>query len=71
MVDRYFTAKTRVRKMLDMFMRCKAEEVVECEDWDQLNTGFPGLARDLMRVMVVMVKGVKEVHGCWYCNIKV
>lgn len=65
MADRFFMAETRVRKMLDLFMTCKAEKVVECEDLDRLVAGFPGLVKDLMRVMV---KGGKEAHGCWFCS---
>jgi len=65
MVDRFFTLEARVRKMIDLFMRCKAKKVVDSDEWDQLINKCPGSARELMRAMV---SGGKEAHGCWYCN---
>ena len=66
LVSRHFNVNTSVRKMMDMFMRCKAEKVVECDDWENITEGLPILAKDLVRVMVK--GGGSEIHGCWFCN---
>eukprot|EP00092_Neocalanus_flemingeri_P022976 GFUD01024908.1.p1 GENE.GFUD01024908.1~~GFUD01024908.1.p1 ORF type:complete len:344 (-),score=73.94 GFUD01024908.1:88-1119(-) len=51
-IDRYFPRDSLVRKQVDLFLRCNAEQVVESEDWDGLVTRFPTLCRDLVRAMV-------------------
>jgi len=65
MIDRFFTPENRVRNMLDLFMRCKARQVVDSDEWDELSDKLPGLTKDLVKVMV---DGGKDAHGCWYCN---
>eukprot|EP00092_Neocalanus_flemingeri_P022977 GFUD01024909.1.p1 GENE.GFUD01024909.1~~GFUD01024909.1.p1 ORF type:complete len:346 (-),score=67.23 GFUD01024909.1:88-1125(-) len=51
-IDRYFPRDSLVRKQVDLFLRCNAEQVVESDDWDGLVTRFPTLCRDLVRAMV-------------------
>ena len=48
------------------FMKCKAGEVVDLEDWDKLVDNHPALAKELMRVIA---KGSKEKHKCQFCVI--
>eukprot|EP00092_Neocalanus_flemingeri_P095181 GFUD01121090.1.p1 GENE.GFUD01121090.1~~GFUD01121090.1.p1 ORF type:complete len:361 (-),score=82.37 GFUD01121090.1:66-1148(-) len=51
-VERYFPPDSSVRKKVDQFLRCNAEQVVECEAWDDLVKKFPEVSRDLVRAMV-------------------
>eukprot|EP00092_Neocalanus_flemingeri_P017618 GFUD01019061.1.p1 GENE.GFUD01019061.1~~GFUD01019061.1.p1 ORF type:complete len:348 (-),score=86.51 GFUD01019061.1:62-1105(-) len=51
-VERYFPPDSSVRKRVDVFLRCNAEQVVESEEWDDLEKKFPEVTRDLVRAMV-------------------
>eukprot|EP00092_Neocalanus_flemingeri_P017617 GFUD01019060.1.p1 GENE.GFUD01019060.1~~GFUD01019060.1.p1 ORF type:complete len:347 (-),score=78.78 GFUD01019060.1:221-1261(-) len=56
-VERYFPPDSWVRKRIDVFLRCNAEQVIESEGLDDLVKKVPELLRDLMRAMI---KGRKE-----------
>eukprot|EP00092_Neocalanus_flemingeri_P017615 GFUD01019058.1.p1 GENE.GFUD01019058.1~~GFUD01019058.1.p1 ORF type:complete len:355 (-),score=89.31 GFUD01019058.1:62-1126(-) len=51
-VERYFPPDSSVRKRVDVFLRCNAEQVIESEAWDDLVKRFPEVSRDLVRAMV-------------------
>ena len=55
-----------LREVVIKFMKCKAGEVVDLEDWDKLVDNHPALAKELMRVIA---KGSKEKHKCQFCVI--
>eukprot|EP00092_Neocalanus_flemingeri_P017620 GFUD01019063.1.p1 GENE.GFUD01019063.1~~GFUD01019063.1.p1 ORF type:complete len:351 (-),score=70.19 GFUD01019063.1:117-1169(-) len=57
-VERYFPPDSWVRKMIDVFLKCNAEQVIASEGWGDLVKKFPDeLSRDLVRAMI---KGGKE-----------
>jgi len=64
MADRYNLKGGDLKELVIKFMKCKAEEVVEMEDWDKLVDNHPALAKILMKAMV---KGNKEKHKCQFC----
>jgi len=66
MADRYVQSGGYLKEMVKKFMKCKAEEVVELEDWDKLLDNHPALAKEVMRSIV---KGVKEKHKCQFCVV--
>jgi len=61
-ICRYFPANARLKELVKLFLRCKAMQVVECEDWEKLDKEFQ---REVVRAMV---QGGKEVHDCLFCN---
>jgi len=67
MVDRYLPQDYKVREKVILFMKCKALEVVESEDWDKLIVDHPLLASELTRA-VVRAKQV-EKHKCQFCVV--
>ena len=71
MLDRYFMPKWRtLRNRVMMFMKCKAGEVVEVEDWDKFVDTHNSLAKELTKAMVRdLVKNGKEKHRCEFCII--
>jgi len=68
MADRYVSGGSggRLRELLIKFMRCKAEEVVETDNWDKLMDNHPALAKELVRAIV---KRGKERHKCQFCVV--
>eukprot|EP00092_Neocalanus_flemingeri_P038232 GFUD01041613.1.p1 GENE.GFUD01041613.1~~GFUD01041613.1.p1 ORF type:complete len:357 (+),score=102.37 GFUD01041613.1:42-1112(+) len=57
-VERYFLPDSWVRKRIDVFLKCNAEQVIASEGWGDLVKKFPDeLSRDLVRAMI---KGRKE-----------
>ena len=64
--DRYMQSVGNLKEMVMKFMKCKAEEVVELEDWDKFVDNHAALAKEVLRSMV---KGVKEKHKCQFCVI--
>jgi len=61
-ISRYFPANARLKELVKLFLRCKAMQVVESEDWEKLDKEFQ---REVVRAMV---QGGKEVHDCLFCN---
>jgi len=53
-----------LREVIIMFIQCKAMEVVEEEDWDQLMDSFPDLAKELVKAIA---RATKEKHKCQFC----
>ena len=66
MVDRYFPQGGELRENVVLFMKCKAEEVVDMKDWDKLMATYPSLAKELVKAIA---KGVKEKHKCQFCLV--
>jgi len=66
MVDRYLPQGGELRENVVLFMKCKAEEVLEMKDWDKLMAAYPSLAKELMKAIA---KGVKEKHKCQFCLV--
>jgi len=64
--DRYMPSGGKLREQVIMFIKCKAEEVVGGEEWDELNVNFPALSKELM---MAIVKGSKEKHRCQFCVV--
>jgi len=61
-INRYFPANARLKELVKLFLRCKAVQVVESEDWEKLDNEFQ---REVVRAMV---QGGKEVHDCLFCK---
>jgi uncharacterized protein YhfF len=59
MADRYLPSDSsgNLRELVIKIMKCKAEEVVETDNWDKLMDNHPALAKELVRAIV---KGVKK-----------
>jgi len=66
LVDRYLPQDQHLRKMVIMFMQCKAVEVVEEEDMVKLMDSNPVLAHELMRAIA---RATKERHKCQFCVV--
>ena len=66
MVDRYIPHVVSVREEVIRFIKCKAEELVDFEDWDKLMDTFPALRKELVKAIV---KGSKEKHVCQFCLV--
>ena len=67
MADRYLpSGGGNLREVVIKFMKCKAGEVVDLEDWDKLWDSHRDLAKELMRVIA---KGSKEKHKCQFCVV--
>jgi len=68
LVDRYMPHEATLREKVIMFMKCKADEVVDTEDWDKMMDKYPVLAKELVKTLV---KGGKEKHLCQFCLVTV
>jgi len=68
LVDRYSPHVAALREKVIMFMKCKADEVVDTEDWDKMMDKYPVLAKELVKTLV---KGGKEKHLCQFCLVTV
>jgi len=66
MVDRYIPHVVSVREEVIKFMKCKAEELVDMEDWDKLVANFPALEKEVVKAIV---KGSREKHVCKFCLV--
>jgi len=68
MADRYVPSHSsgNLRELVIKFMKCKAEEVVETDNWDKLMDNHPSLAKEVVRAIV---KGGKEKHKCQFCVV--
>jgi len=66
LADRYGPSGGNLRDMVMKFMKCKAGEVVETEDWDKLVDNHPTLAKEVLRAIA---KGVREKHKCTFCVV--
>eukprot|EP00092_Neocalanus_flemingeri_P021033 GFUD01022787.1.p1 GENE.GFUD01022787.1~~GFUD01022787.1.p1 ORF type:complete len:375 (-),score=78.34 GFUD01022787.1:99-1223(-) len=66
MMDRFLPQDVRVRERLIMFMKCKAVEVIETDDWEKLVVSYPSLVTELTRAMVMGRQG-QEKHKCQFC----
>ena len=64
LADRFNSGGGKLKEIVIKFMKCKAEEVVEVEDWDKLVDNHTALAKELMRAIV---KGSKVNHKCQFC----
>ena len=67
MADRCLPSGGNLREVVIKFMKCKAGEVVDLEDWDKLVDNHPALAKE--ELMRVIAKGSKEKHKCQFCVI--
>ena len=63
LVDRYMPHDADLREKVKVFIVCKAEEVVELEEWNQLAETHPVMATELTRAFV---RGVGK-HRCQWC----
>jgi len=63
LVDRYMPHDGDFREKVIVFIVCKAEEVVELEEWNQLVRSHPVLVTELTRAFV---RGVGK-HRCQWC----
>ena len=63
MADRYLPSDSsgNLRELVIKFMKCKAEQVVETDNWDKLMDNHPALAKELVRAIVI---GGKDKHKC-------
>jgi len=66
MVDRYIPHVDSVREEVIRFIKCKAEELVDMEDWDKLMVNFPALEKEVVKAIV---KGSREKHVCKFCLV--
>ena len=66
MVDRFLPHGGEVREKVVMFMKCKADEIVDLEDCGQLVDTYPALAKELMKAIG---KRTKEKHSCQFCVV--
>lgn len=48
------------------FLKCKAEELVDTEDWDKLMVTFPALGKELVKAIVI---GSRVKHLCKFCCV--
>jgi len=67
MMDRFLPHDKKVREKLTMFMKCKAEEVIESEEWERLAVSHASLVTELTRAM--LRRGCKENHKCQFCVV--
>eukprot|EP00092_Neocalanus_flemingeri_P033552 GFUD01036475.1.p1 GENE.GFUD01036475.1~~GFUD01036475.1.p1 ORF type:complete len:360 (+),score=77.71 GFUD01036475.1:51-1130(+) len=51
------------REKVLIFIKCKAEEVIETADWDKMASSHASLAKELTRAMLKK----KDTHVCQYC----
>jgi len=66
LADRFIPHVVSVREDIIRFMKCKAVEVVDLEDWDKLMDNFPALGKELVKAIV---KSSKEKHVCKHCVV--
>jgi len=66
LADRFIPHVVSVREDIIKFMKCKAVEVVDEEDWDKLMDNFPALGKELVKAIV---KSSKEKHVCKHCVV--
>jgi len=66
LVDRYLPQDQNMREMVITFMKCKAMEVVEEEDWVKLMNRSPDLAQKVVRALA---REAKEKHKCGFCIV--
>eukprot|EP00092_Neocalanus_flemingeri_P094703 GFUD01120434.1.p1 GENE.GFUD01120434.1~~GFUD01120434.1.p1 ORF type:complete len:376 (-),score=78.86 GFUD01120434.1:66-1193(-) len=65
-MDRFLPQDVRVRERLIMFMKCKAVDVIQTDDWEKLVASYPSLVTELTRAMVMGRQG-QEKHKCQFC----
>ena len=63
-IDRYFSSDSRERELVKLFMRCKAVQIIESEDWGKMVKDFPEVVTEVVRAML---QGQREVHDCLFC----
>merc|ERR1712096_274602 len=66
MVDRFFPHGGEVREKVVMFLKCKAEEIVDLEDCGKLVDNYPDLTKELLKIIG---KRSKEKHSCQFCVV--
>jgi len=66
LVDRYQQQNRDLREIVIEFIKCKATEVVEEEDCDELVCSHPALAKELLRAIASVSK---EKHMCKFCLV--
>jgi hypothetical protein len=69
--DRYLPSDSsgNLRELVIKFMRCKAEEVVETDNWDKLMDNHPSLAKELVRAIVKGVRKITSANSVLFCII--
>ena len=62
--------KDTFKKMVNMFMRCKAKQVtyVQEDTWKELAKKYPDENLEIVRAMLKEGDG-EEVHGCMFCIV--
>ena len=65
MIDRFLLEDAKEREIVKAFMVCKAEKVIESENWIKLMTCFPKLATELIRN--TLRKNQERRHLCRFC----
>jgi len=66
MVDRFIPHYDRVKEEVIKFIKCKAVELVDMEDWDKLMLNFPALEKEVVKAIV---KESREKHVCKFCLV--
>eukprot|EP00092_Neocalanus_flemingeri_P021032 GFUD01022786.1.p1 GENE.GFUD01022786.1~~GFUD01022786.1.p1 ORF type:complete len:213 (-),score=53.13 GFUD01022786.1:185-823(-) len=66
LMDRFLPQDLQVRETMTMFMKCKAVDVIQTDDWEKLVASYPSLVTELTRAMVMGRQG-QEKHKCQFC----
>jgi len=63
-IDKYFATDSKERELAKLFMRCKAVDIIESDDWGKMIKEFPDVVTEIVRAML---QGEGNVHSCLFC----